>query len=132
MSSARASLGTGREVSEGLYEALLTEMGAHYATPGAVMPCKVMLESIGYQVGLQLCERCGRAVCCLSAPLTSGRYARDKPRFLESLDAIKFLCKEFWHEAFKKQVDNLKTNYRARRGGEGSSTLTSVARGCMC
>ena len=40
------------------------------------------------------------------------RYARDKPRFGEHLEAIKFLCKEFWSEVFKKQVDNLKTNYR--------------------
>jgi hypothetical protein len=42
-------------------------------------------------------------------------YARDKPRFADNLDVIKFLCKEFWSEVFKKQVDNLKTNYRVRR-----------------
>jgi hypothetical protein len=31
---------------------------------------------------------------------------------LEALDAMKFLCKEFWAEAFHKGVDNLRTNHR--------------------
>lgn len=53
-----AKLGTGKEVSESIFEVLLTEMGAHYASPGAVLPAKAVLESIGYQVGMQLCERC--------------------------------------------------------------------------
>jgi len=39
-------------------------------------------------------------------------YSRDKPRFNEHLDAVKFICKEFWNEVFSKQIDNLKTNYR--------------------
>ena len=42
-------------------------------------------------------------------------YARDKPRFGDPLDAVKFICKEFWNEVFSKQVDNLKTNYRVRK-----------------
>ena len=58
-----SSLSTGREVSESLFEALLTEMGALYAAPGAALPSKVVLESIGYQVGMQLCERCVTAGC---------------------------------------------------------------------
>jgi hypothetical protein len=50
-------LASGKEVSESIFEALLTEMAAHYTAPGAVLPSKVALESIGYQVGMQLCER---------------------------------------------------------------------------
>lgn len=55
-----------------------------------------VLEDMGYRVGIRLGER----------------LSRDKPRFNENLDIIKFICKEFWTEAFKKQIDNLKTNHR--------------------
>lgn len=30
----------------------------------------------------------------------------------DSLDTIKFLCKELWIAVFRKQIDNLKTNHR--------------------
>ena len=52
------ALGSGREVSESVFEALLLEMAAHYAQPGALLPPKAALESIGFQVGYQLVERC--------------------------------------------------------------------------
>jgi hypothetical protein len=51
-------LGSGREVAESCLELLLLEMASHYAAPGAAQPPKAALESIGFQVGLQLVERC--------------------------------------------------------------------------
>ncbi|KAI1417834.1 transport protein particle component [Hypoxylon sp. FL1857] len=54
------------------------------------------LEGLGYRVGLGLVER----------------FSRDRPRFNDTLDAIKFICKDLWMLVFKKQVDNLKTNHR--------------------
>ncbi|KAI1333765.1 transport protein particle component [Xylariaceae sp. FL0016] len=54
------------------------------------------LEGLGYRVGLGLVER----------------FSRDRPRFNDTLDAIKFVCKDLWMLVFKKQVDNLKTNHR--------------------
>ncbi|KAI0195029.1 BET3 family protein [Astrocystis sublimbata] len=54
------------------------------------------LEGLGYRVGLGLVER----------------FSRDRPRFTDTLDAIKFICKDVWMLVFKKQVDNLKTNHR--------------------
>ncbi|MCO5548617.1 hypothetical protein L7F22_002077 [Adiantum nelumboides] len=39
-------------------------------------------------------------------------YTKERPRFGDHLEAIKFICKDFWAEIFKKQVDNLKTNHR--------------------
>ncbi|CAA7057523.1 unnamed protein product [Microthlaspi erraticum] len=36
----------------------------------------------------------------------------ERPRFSDHLEAIKFICKDFWSEVFKKQIDNLKTNQR--------------------
>ncbi|WEW61868.1 hypothetical protein PRK78_007365 [Emydomyces testavorans] len=54
------------------------------------------LESLGYRVGLGLAER----------------FSRDRPRFTDNLDVIKFLCKDMWTILFRKQVDNLKTNHR--------------------
>lgn len=42
------------------------------------------------------------------------RFARDKPRFTDTLDVIKFICKDLWTLVFRKQIDNLKTNHRVR------------------
>lgn len=39
-------------------------------------------------------------------------FSRDRPRFNDTLDVIKFLCKDLWTLVFKKQIDNLKTNHR--------------------
>ncbi|KAI1858088.1 uncharacterized protein JN550_012844 [Neoarthrinium moseri] len=54
------------------------------------------LETLGYRVGLGLVER----------------FSRDRPRFNDTLDVIKFLCKDLWTLVFRKQIDNLKTNHR--------------------
>lgn len=54
------------------------------------------LQAVGVRVGRQLAER----------------YSRDKPRLGDTLEVIKFICKDFWQAVFKKQVDNLKTNHR--------------------
>lgn len=32
--------------------------------------------------------------------------------FSETLDAIKFICKDMWAACWDKQVDNLRTNHR--------------------
>ena len=31
---------------------------------------------------------------------------------MDTLDMIKFLCKDMWTLVFRKQIDNLKTNHR--------------------
>lgn len=59
-------------------------------------PAAATLEAIGFRVGRQLAER----------------YTKDKPRLGDTLEVIKFICKEFWQATFKKQIDNLKTNHR--------------------
>ncbi|KAF4582892.1 hypothetical protein GQ602_006036 [Ophiocordyceps camponoti-floridani] len=54
------------------------------------------LELLGYRVGVGLVER----------------FSRDRPRFNDALDIIKFLCKDLWSLLFGKNIDNLKTNHR--------------------
>jgi hypothetical protein len=44
--------------------------------------------------------------------LTPHRFSKDRPRFTDTLDVIKFLCKDLWMLVFRKQIDNLKTNHR--------------------
>lgn len=88
-----------REVAESLVDSLNIELVATYCK--RLLPTKPDLaarriEAIGYQVGLQLAER----------------YTKDRPRFADHLEVIKFICKDFWAEVFKKQIDNLKTNHR--------------------
>ncbi|MFS8010176.1 putative transport protein particle (TRAPP) component [Helianthus anomalus] len=89
-----------REVSESCMDSLLTEVVSSYcnvlyATKPELAARRI--EAIGYQVGHQLSER----------------YTMERPRFSDHLEAIKFICKDFWSELFKKQIDNLKTNHRA-------------------
>lgn len=43
------------------------------------------------------------------------RYSKDRPRLGDTLEVIKFVCKEFWQAIFKKQIDNLKTNHRVSK-----------------
>ena len=56
------------------------------------------VEAIGFQVGVRLVER----------------YTKDRPRFSDTLEIIKFLCKDFWMEVYRKQIDKLQTNNRVR------------------
>ena len=49
-----------------------------------------------------------------SLTVYSIRFSRDRPRFTDTLDMIKFLCKDVWQLIFRKQIDNLKTNHRVR------------------
>ncbi|KZV54412.1 trafficking protein particle complex subunit 6B-like [Dorcoceras hygrometricum] len=88
-----------REVSESCLETLLTEIVSSYCNGFYANKPELAarrIEAIGFQVGHQLSER----------------YTMDRPRFTDHLDAIKFICKDFWSELFKKQIDNLKTNHR--------------------
>ncbi|KAJ1979973.1 hypothetical protein H4R33_005590 [Dimargaris cristalligena] len=54
------------------------------------------VEQVGYRVGQRLAER----------------YSKDRPRLADTLDMVKFVCKDIWTKLFRKQIDNLKTNHR--------------------
>lgn len=88
-----------REVAESCLDCITMEMVATYCNrlhPSKPELAGRRIEAIGFQVGLQLAER----------------YTKERPRFGDHLEVIKFICKDFWAEIFKKQVDNLKTNHR--------------------
>ncbi|XP_065833390.1 trafficking protein particle complex subunit 6b-like [Oscarella lobularis] len=40
------------------------------------------------------------------------RLAKDRVRFKDELEVMKFICKEFWTSLFNKQIDNLRTNHQ--------------------
>jgi Transport protein particle (TRAPP) component len=67
------------------------------------------LEPLGFRVGQGIAER----------------FSRDRPRFTDNMDVIKFLCKDLWTILFRKQIDNLKTNHRV-------CCLGGVDVGCIC
>lgn len=58
--------------------------------------------------------RPGRHGRWLTSAHPSDRFSRERPRFIDTLDVIKFLCKDMWTLVFRKQIDNLKTNHRVR------------------
>ncbi|KLO17612.1 transport protein particle component [Schizopora paradoxa] len=57
---------------------------------------RTRLEAIGVHVGGNIAER----------------LCRERPRFTDTLDAVKFVCKDIWSICWDKQVDNLRTNHR--------------------
>lgn len=57
---------------------------------------KTRLENLGVHVGSTLVER----------------LVRDRPRFIDTLETVKFICKDVWTAVWDKQVDNLRTNHR--------------------
>ena len=57
------------------------------------------LEAVGFHVGERLVER----------------YTKERPRFSDTLEIIKFICKDFWYEVYRKHIDKLQTNNRVRR-----------------
>lgn len=89
------ALSKGRQCSESCIDFLALELVHHYARQARV-PAPAAIDAIGFRVGRQLAER----------------YTANRPRLSENIDVIKFICKEFWGDLFKKQVDNLRTNHR--------------------
>eukprot|EP00696_Hemimastix_kukwesjijk_P018416 gnl/Hemi2/7283_TR2480_c0_g1_i1.p1 gnl/Hemi2/7283_TR2480_c0_g1~~gnl/Hemi2/7283_TR2480_c0_g1_i1.p1 ORF type:complete len:159 (+),score=31.41 gnl/Hemi2/7283_TR2480_c0_g1_i1:50-526(+) len=87
----------GRLVAESSFDVLYLEVvnKLREREPG-LEALHAKLERLGFQVGQRLAEK----------------YTQDRPRFSDNVEIIKFICKEFWIEIFKKQVDNLKTNHK--------------------
>ena len=54
------------------------------------------IEAVGFQVGQRLAQR----------------YTKDRQRLGDTLEIIKFICKDFWMEVYRKQIDKLQTNNR--------------------
>eukprot|EP01049_Picozoa_sp_SAG25_P018163 SAG25_NODE_5076_length_706_cov_0.996705_2_plen_123_part_00 len=86
------------QVAEGSRTLLVQEIVAQFTVSVGDENENAKLEAIGYHVGLRVVER----------------LAKDKPRFGEDLEVVKFICKDFWTAVFKKQIDNLKTNHKVR------------------
>ncbi|KAI0757475.1 transport protein particle component [Daedaleopsis nitida] len=57
---------------------------------------RARLEAIGMHVGANMAER----------------LCHDRGLFADTLDTIKFICKDIWNACWEKQVDNLRTNHR--------------------
>ena len=76
---------------------------------------KLRLEAIGMHVGANITERYVvlflRRLTYVTECIPS-RLCHGKPYFAETLESIKFVCKDLWAACWDKQVDNLRTNHR--------------------
>ncbi|KAI1893370.1 hypothetical protein AGOR_G00123040 [Albula goreensis] len=89
---------------DALFEFLHMEMVAHVYKEQAARTemeqerstCVSILEGMGFRVGQGLIER----------------ITKDTPSFKDDLDVMKFICKDFWINIFRKQIDNLRTNHQ--------------------
>ena len=96
------------------------------------------IERMGYDVGYRLCERLaqhrpllgpgspspeadntvgtptdGANIAGGNNPIIMGGGGHNTTMDAKTqLEAVKFLCKEFWTEVFRKQIDKLQTNHR--------------------
>eukprot|EP00545_Synedropsis_sp_CCMP1620_P010497 CAMPEP_0119031254 /NCGR_PEP_ID=MMETSP1176-20130426/41451_1 /TAXON_ID=265551 /ORGANISM="Synedropsis recta cf, Strain CCMP1620" /LENGTH=193 /DNA_ID=CAMNT_0006987645 /DNA_START=92 /DNA_END=673 /DNA_ORIENTATION=- len=107
-------------VSDPAMEFLLTEVlrwveqscqkpeGDEESTIFAAEMAASKLERMGYSVGFRLCERLAQN------KTFGGATGKDPAQAVAAsqLEAVKFLCKEFWMEVFRKQIDKLQTNHR--------------------
>jgi hypothetical protein len=78
------------------YKAPLEKEAKDTVLDEAVLVAKTQrIENMGYEIGYRLAEK-----------LTADQ------KFLSfaELDMIKFICKDFWEEIFKKKIDKLQTN----------------------
>ena len=105
------------QVAEAGFTLLVQEMVAQFAPQeggvGEDAPAErdfSKLERVGFQVGVRVVER----------------LTLEKPRFSDGLDAVKFICKDFWTAVFKKQVD--KTMHFVQKGVEVAGTSHSAYR----
>lgn len=89
-------MGKGRQCSESCLEYILAEATRHYRDNPHGPPPDAAMEALGFRVGRQLAER----------------YTRDRQRLAEQLELMKFICRDFWTEVFRKQVDGLRTNHK--------------------
>eukprot|EP01102_Stenamoeba_stenopodia_P003535 TRINITY_DN13657_c0_g1_i1.p1 TRINITY_DN13657_c0_g1~~TRINITY_DN13657_c0_g1_i1.p1 ORF type:complete len:178 (+),score=20.44 TRINITY_DN13657_c0_g1_i1:75-536(+) len=87
-----------KEISASSFDFLYIELVDYIlrSNGGNTEAAAFKLERIGFRIGQRLIER----------------YTKDRARFHDNLEIIKFMCKEFWVEIFKKQIDNLRTNHR--------------------
>lgn len=72
------------------------------------------LEAIGMHVGANVAERYVSKSCLTAMPaaLNALSLCHDRGIFSDTLDAVKFVCKDLWVACWDKQVDNLRTNHR--------------------
>ncbi|KAJ1493247.1 NO signaling/Golgi transport ligand-binding domain-containing protein [Baffinella frigidus] len=84
-----------REVAESSFDLLHHSIVDTFTSASRTHPERD-LENVGFNVGQKLAER----------------YSRDRPIFADDLQAITFLCKDFWTEVYGKQMDKLRTNHK--------------------
>ncbi|KAK7047223.1 hypothetical protein VNI00_006889 [Paramarasmius palmivorus] len=73
---------------------------------------RIRLDAIGMHIGANFVERYALVNPGATKDLHNARLCRDRPLFTETLDVIKFICKDVWAAFWDKQVDNLRTNHR--------------------
>mmetsp|Transcript_1259 Transcript_1259/g.3194 ORF Transcript_1259/g.3194 Transcript_1259/m.3194 type:complete len:181 (-) Transcript_1259:1438-1980(-) len=104
--AASAEASSPKMVAESVFEMLLTEVVRTTAKsdplehrivdPSQRATIPTVLEAQGYDVGYRFIER------LLQRKIVASDH----------LEAMKFICKDFWHEVFGKQIDKLQTNHR--------------------
>lgn len=64
---------------------------------------------------------------CTYSRMRYSRFSRDRTRMVDTLDVIKFICKDLWTIVFRKQIDNLKTNHRVHSTFPQSRSSLAIA-----
>ena len=76
---------------------------------------RLRLEAIGMHVGANITERyvyLSHSRTSHTVAYTFHRLCHGKPYFADTLESIKFVCKDLWTTCWDKQIDNLRTNHR--------------------
>ncbi|GAA6012260.1 hypothetical protein JCM10207_002781 [Rhodosporidiobolus poonsookiae] len=77
---------------------------------------RARLERMGFKVGWATAERLARDrplfPSTTPAPAPGSSPSQSAPPVPDTLELVKFLCKDVWTALYDKQVDNLRTNHR--------------------
>ncbi len=79
-----------------LTDRTVADQSAGLNDEAVIIAAHIKLEEMGFSVGYRFIER-----------ISSVRLVPAEP-----LEAIKFICKDFWQEIFGKSIDKLQTNHR--------------------
>jgi hypothetical protein len=66
------------------------------------------MERMGFDVGYRLVERLAQS----KSLVPQSAHSKTPTQAMLHLEAVKFICKEFWTEVFQNQIEKLQTNHR--------------------
>ncbi|XP_075242244.1 trafficking protein particle complex subunit 6b-like [Convolutriloba macropyga] len=77
-------------------ETVQSFLNEHKQRGSSMDHCYAKLEYMGFRFGQKLIEK----------------FSKERERLKDELEMMKYICKEFWFNIYRKNIDNLRTNHQ--------------------